>query len=70
MTDRPDTIAIHGGEERNKPYSSLTTPVVFGTSFPFLMPMNCTVYAGNIERPNEYIRYTQRLKWPNKNSRH
>lgn len=58
MPHRPDTIAVHGGEDRRKPFNSLTTPVVFGTSFPFTDGEELDDYMqGRLERGNEYIRY-------------
>ncbi|NRA37237.1 MAG: PLP-dependent transferase [Planctomycetes bacterium] len=54
----PSTTAIHGGEDHNKPFHSLTTPVVFSTAFPFSDNQELhQFFQGEIERPNEYARY-------------
>ena len=58
MTDGPQTTAVHGGEDRNKPMHSLTTPVLFSTAFPFTNNAELhEFFQGDIERPNEYARY-------------
>ncbi len=58
MPHKPDTAAVHGGEDRNKPMHSLTTPVLFSTAFPFTDNAELhQFFQGEMERPNEYARY-------------
>ena len=58
MPQGPHTTAVHGGEARNKPMHSLTTPVLFSTAFPFTSNEELhSFFNGEVERPNEYARY-------------
>lgn len=58
MASGPHTTAVHGGEDRNKPMHSLTTPVLFSSAFPFTDNQELhDFFQGRIERPNEYARY-------------
>src|SRR2546425_10991317 len=51
------TLAVHGGEERRKPYDSITTPIVCSATYAFQDTAEIARYfEGDLER-EEYGRY-------------
>ncbi len=54
----PSTLAVHGGEPRVRVSRSITTPVVFSSTYPFENTEELVAFMeGRIERPQEYGRY-------------
>jgi cystathionine gamma-synthase len=54
---RPDTLAVHAGEERPKAHDSLTTPIVCAATYSFESTDElCRYFDGKLER-EEYGRY-------------
>jgi cystathionine gamma-synthase len=54
----PSTLSVHGGEPRVRPSRSITTPVVYASTYPFENTQELVAFMeGRIERPQEYGRY-------------
>lgn len=57
-TRGPSTLAVHGGEPDVRDSRSITTPVVYASTYPFENTEELVAFMeGRIERPQEYGRY-------------
>ncbi|MEM9071107.1 MAG: aminotransferase class I/II-fold pyridoxal phosphate-dependent enzyme [Myxococcota bacterium] len=56
--DRPDTLAVHGGEPRRYPFDSLAAPIVQTATYTFADTAElCAFFEGRTDREEEYGRY-------------
>ncbi len=62
MSNNRSTVSVHAGEEKNKPYHSLTTPMVLSSTYPFTDTSDLLAYKSSAEddplqERQEYGRY-------------
>ncbi len=49
MSNNRSTVSVHAGEEKNKPYHSLTTPMVLSSTYPFTDTADLLAYKSSAE---------------------